>query len=196
MKAPVIYRARFVYEPTPNFKLLWNALPWEHRDGAPRRECWFNSYGQPYTYGTGEYARTYVAHDLSPTAEKSGWLVWEVLNRLNGMFDDNFDCCFVNGYEHGRQHLGWHSDDSPEMDMDHPIAVVSLGAEREIWFRERPNMLSGDGLDDIHKMPLANGSVLLMKAGMQRDWQHRIPKSPRGEDCPPRLSLTFRRLVR
>jgi len=34
-----------------------------------------------------------------------------------------------------------------------------------------------------------------MHAGMQRDWQHRIPKSSNA-DCGPRISLTYRKLVR
>ena len=36
-----------------------------------------------------------------------------------------YNVCFLNRYDDQRNHLGWHADDSPEMDHDHPIAVVS-----------------------------------------------------------------------
>lgn len=203
-KAPVTYKARFVYQPSNVFAFLWRQVPWEKREDAPRREAWFNPYGEPYTYGSGDHARTYEAHDLNPNVSNAGWIISEVMDRLNKEFDANFDCCFVNGYEHGRQHLGWHSDDSPEMDMDHPIATVSLGVPREIWFRLKPveGRLDAPGRttaltnNTVDKLTLANGSVALMHAGMQRHWQHRIPKDHKGEDCGPRISLTYRRLVR
>lgn len=191
MIAPVTYIPRFVQQGADFlFRVSWSSLPWEQREGAPRRECWFNPYGMPYTYGSGEHARTYQAHPLND-GNGPQWLAWEIMQRLNAETDASYDCCFVNGYENGRQHLGWHSDDSPEMDMDHPIATVSLGAEREIWFRRK-----GDSTGSaVEKLMLGNGSAAIMAAGMQRDWQHRIPKSDRA-DCGPRISFTFRKLVR
>lgn len=202
--APVTYDAAFLIEHQRDeyFRLLWEGLPWENREGAPRRECWFNPYGMPYTYGSGEHARTYQAHELFGWSGEPNSLVWGIMTHINNDHGTAFDCCFVNGYAHGRQHLGWHADDSPEMDMDHPIAVVSLGSEREIWFRQKPsnNALAGD-MEHSEPAPhetqlLGHGSLLLMHAGMQREWQHRIPKSPMGDACGPRLSLTFRKLVR
>lgn len=189
MKAPVTYEADLVKAGKWLFNLLWDIMPWEQRDGAPRREAWFNPYGEPYTYGSGEHARTYEAHDLH-AEQGPGWFIHQVMNALNEQ-GTSYDCCFVNGYKHGRDHLGWHSDDSPEMDMDHPIATVSLGAEREIWFRRKDDA-SGQ---NVEKLMLGDGSVAIMGAGMQRDWQHRIPKSS-DVNCGPRISLTYRRLVR
>lgn len=178
-KPPITYFQGFIHPE--HFFPLWEYLPWEKREGAPRRECWMNDYDLPYTYGSGVHARTY-----QPMPQ------WHpFIDMLRGILNEpanhNFDCCFVNGYEDERQSLGWHADDSPEMDHDHPIAVVSFGAERDIMFREAPRGVS-------HRHLLENGSLLLMHAGMQRDWQHRIPKA--GHKCGPRLSLTFRKLVR
>ena len=190
MSALTTYIEDYVGAPDEMFTALWQLLPWEHRDGAPRRECWFNPYGLEYTYGSGEFARTYQAHDLTENDTLAQCLITSFKTRLNTGHNTSFDCCFVNGYEHGRQHLGWHADDSPEMDMNHPIAVVSLGAAREIWFRHKDDR-SGE---NVSKRMLGNGSLLLMHSGMQRDWQHRIPKSS-VQDCGPRLSLTFRKLV-
>ena len=201
MLAPVTYIPDLVYKPVAAMDLLWSELPWENREGAPRRECWFNPYGQPYTYGSGEFARTYEAHSLdvefSTKETPASGMIAAIMVKLNERTGANYDCCFVNGYAHGRQHLGWHADDSPEMDQDHPIATVSLGAAREIWFR------AWDGPEDQwldaskhEKLLLESGSAAIMHAGMQRDWQHRIPKSPLGDACPPRISLTYRKLVR
>jgi alkylated DNA repair dioxygenase AlkB len=202
MNAPITYDRAFVGTPERDafFEHMWSDLPWENREGAPRRECWFNPYGLAYTYGSGEHARTYQAHSFNESYVAQS--VWSILRGLNGIYRSEYDCCFVNGYAHGRQHLGWHADDSPEMDLDHPIAVVSLGAERDIWFRRKPEVAEdvnrwpeGGGPDPVGKQLLGHGSALIMHAGMQRTWQHRIPKSPNA-DCGPRLSLTFRRLVR
>ncbi len=192
MPAPVTYIPNFIASGQDFLMdLSWRLLPWEQRDGAPRRECWFNPYGLDYTYGSGEYARTYKSHDLR--GEGPAWLVNVILQQLNASTGASYDCCFVNGYEHGRQHLGWHADDSPEMDDNHPIATVSLGAEREIWFRQTPTSQNANILS-TEKLLLANGSAAIMHAGMQRSWQHRIPKSPVAE-CGPRISFTCRKLV-
>jgi alkylated DNA repair dioxygenase AlkB len=69
------------------------------------------------------------------------------------------------------------------MDDKRPIATISLGVEREIWFR--PNNST-----DITKVLLGNGSLCLMLPGMQETHQHRIPKAP--FHCGERISLTFR----
>lgn len=190
-KAPVTYIPNVVGMPAMTFNYLWEHTPWEQREGAPRREAWFNPYGQPYTYGSGDHARTYEAHPLTALAPDAAGGIYRIMCSLNQATGASYDCCFVNGYEHGRQHLGWHSDDSPEMDANHPIATVSLGAEREIWFRP----IGDQSGANVEKMMLASGSAAIMGAGMQQGWQHRIPKSSR-VDCGPRLSLTYRRLVR
>jgi alkylated DNA repair dioxygenase AlkB len=125
-----------------------------------------------------------------------------------------FDVVFLNGYKDGSDHLGWHSDDSEEMDDMRPIAIVTLGQAREIWFRERPiTKLLGNGtisLDsgppkratnvtvtsqpEVEKLTLEHGSLCLMAAGMQDTHQHRIPKAA-FQPCGPRISLTFRGLA-
>lgn len=191
MKAPVTYIEGLVKEPSVVMNWLWTDLPWENREGAPRRECWFNLSGAPYTYGSGEHARTYQAHPLDGD-RTDAWMIEQIRLDLSTQTGASYNCCFVNGYAHGRQHLGWHADDSPEMDMDHPIATVSLGAEQEIWFRKR----SGDGgFTNQESLTLAPGSAAIMAAGIQRIWQHRIPKSPLGDACGARISLTYRMLV-
>src|SRR5262249_3664707 len=119
---------------------------------------------------------------------------------LEAFLDTQFDVCFLNRYHNQSDQLGWHSDDSPEMDDERPIVTVSLGVEREIWFRPIPIAPPPDKMLthlDIHrtvqKQKLGHGSILVMKPGMQDAWQHRIPKA--SFTCGERISLTFRGYV-
>ena len=162
------------------YNRLLNELDWYHADEAvPRKEYYVNDYGYDYTYGTGEWARTYSS---MPTHE----VIESIRVKLEEWLDVKFDVVFLNLYENKRNHLGWHADDSPEMSHEHPIVTVSLGAEREIWFRE-------NGSKEVEKVLLENGSACAMIAGMQKTHQHRIPKC--SYECGTRISLTFRKYV-
>lgn len=155
----------------------WNAFPWEDR-GAPRRECFFSSIGDPYTYGSGAGKRTYYPKEAP-----------EIMEALTKAAEEacgtRFELCFANGYAGPREHLGWHADNSPEIDDDRPIAVMSLGAEREIWTRP----IEGAN-EEVEKIMLPSGSLFVMKPGMQKTYFHRIPKHP--AECGFRVSLTWR----
>ena len=95
--------------------------------------------------------------------------------------------------------------DSPEMDHARPVVTVSFGAAREIWMRctDQAALARAVGrryvpgvktTAEVFRQVLAPGSALVMLPGMQRTWQHRIPKHDR--PCGPRISLTFRGYVR
>jgi alkylated DNA repair dioxygenase AlkB len=159
--------------------ILWNQIPWVRF--GPRNECWMNDFGLDYTYGTENTGRTYSANPMSP-------FVKSVLETVNILCESDLDVCFINGYQDARDGLGWHSDDSPEVSNDHPIAVVSFGAEREIWWRKIGE--KGE-VPPENRQLLANRSLFIMPAGFQTWGQHRIPKHP--EECGPRISLTFRK---
>ena len=161
---------------------LWDELDWVKREDAPRFECWMNDINRPYTYGRGNGERTYDARPYSISTEI-------IRTALNIVFCDDFNCCFVNGYPDETYHLGWHSDNSPEMDNNHPIAVVSFGAEREIYTRE----IGSKGADAITKTLLNDGSLFYMKEGMQLTHEHKIPKH--SGKCDKRVSLTFRKIL-
>lgn len=157
---------------------LWNELPWIQHDDAPRRECWMNDFGLPYTYGRDAGRRTYDPAPWHPIVE-------EIRQKLFGLLSVHFDGCFINGYADESQALGWHSDDSPEIDPARPIAIVSLGAERLISFR--PAGVKGD---PTHQVSMPSGSLVMMHAFSQQTWAHKIPKHDR--PCGRRISLTYR----
>jgi alkylated DNA repair dioxygenase AlkB len=161
--------------------MLINDLEWERRDDAPRYEYYCNDFPDPYTYGQGRGRRTYHPRPYHPAI----LAVRKQLEAQMSIFGVVFEACFVNRYLNQSDHLGWHADDSPEMDNDRPIATVSFGAERESWFR-----LRGPGSTPIEKLTLGHGSACVMQPGMQKEWLHRIPKA--GFQCGERVSLTFR----
>lgn len=157
------------------------SLDWEERTNA-RREKYFATQYIPYTYGTGEYARTYMPEPMDENVKYIGHKICEQLLNL-----PDFELCFLNYYENEKQALGWHSDDGEIMDHTRPIVVVSFGAEREIWTKP-----IGAGPEKIEKILLGNGSVFVMEAGMQYTHVHKIPKH--SAPCGPRVSLTYRGL--
>jgi alkylated DNA repair dioxygenase AlkB len=179
-QAPIIYIPNFVVDPDAAFRQLWDELAWERRGNTPRREYYSNDVPQPYVYGRGEFARQYDPQPWHPVMR-------QLQSQLSAEVGASLEVCFLNGYEHQRDQLGWHADDSPEMDDARPIGIISLGAEREIWFAPKDNR------DDVTRLKLQHGSLCLMSAGMQDTHVHRIPKA--GFECGPRISLTYRGFV-
>lgn len=177
-KAPVTVIDNFTED---YFDYLWENIPFVRRDNTPRMECWMNDYNVEYTYGSGRGVRTYDPDPYDP-------IVLEIRDKIRNETGAYVDACFINGYINERDHLGWHADDSEEINNYVPIGVISYGAEREIWFR--PKGASGSHTDSVLLKP---GSLLLMGAGMQETWEHRIPKH--SASCGPRISLTYRGLV-
>lgn len=168
------------------FEVLDGELPWHRVGDRPRDEVYFNDAPAPYTYGSGRGRTTY--------APLTTWhsMVLRIRQQLEA---DLFklcgkrwimDACFLNRYRDGKDHLGWHADDSPEMDPDRPVVSVSLGARRELWVRPWQAGVPAE----VQVFELVHGDALVMLPGMQRSWQHRVPKADR--PVGPRISLTFR----
>ena len=205
---PIEYVPAWVTDPNTVAETLWNDLHWVRLDKSPRNEYYWAKNHSPSTYGANGHYRTYQPQPSHPVIDA-------ILAKLSEDFHIDFDVCFLNGYRNQFDHLGWHADDSPELDDNKPIAIISLGAEREIWFRPNTLVIESLIMQDISPVPiipitelnarraeynqpakllLQNGSLCLMQAGMQDTHQHRIPKCDRV--CGKRISLTFRCLVK
>lgn len=166
-----------------DFESISRAHSWINRDGAPRDECFMSTrLNESYTYGSGRGVRTYWPVAYTP-------LVEEIRLRVKEVTGIDYEACFSNLYSDEIKHLGWHADDSPSIDHTCGIAVLSFGAEREIWFRKNGTK----GVEAISKLSLPHGSLLMMPPGFQQTHQHRIPKH--GAHSDPRISLTFRKLI-
>ena len=149
-----------------------------------------------YTYGRDRGRRTYTPQ---PWSEE----LLQVRHLLHEAGHGPFETVFCNLYLGPRDWLGWHADDSPEMDDNRPIAVVTFGAPRYLQFRPKYQENSNPESVSFYPVPrnspathqilLESGSLLLMPAHMQRHYEHRIPK--KGEGCGERISLTYRGYV-
>ena len=169
-----------------------------------RMEYFMSDVLRSYSYGKDQHAKAYESKPFTPEVQA-------VLDKLNApqpvphcpmcfgsgrheigecscVTACDYNVCFLNRYDDHWNQLGWHSDDSPTMDTEHPIAVVSFGAEREIWWRE----IGFKGtIPKEQRQLLKSGSLFVMPAHFQEHYQHRIPKNDRA--CSVRVSLTFRR---
>lgn len=184
------------------FSKLTNEVPWKRVESTPRMEAFYSKLGKPYTYGSNGFERTYTPESWCANS------VDTINNIIDYVYETDFELCFLNRYLNQQDHLGWHADDSPEIDINRPIAVVSLGVEREIWFKPQYchvchstekeltfaaricSVHPGKFTPNVEKQLLGHGSLLIMPAGYQQTHYHRIPKSDRkhGE----RISLTYR----
>jgi alkylated DNA repair dioxygenase AlkB len=162
---------------------LKNNLEWLKATDA-RYEYFMSKEEISYTYGSGNGVRTY-------TSKPFDFVVGGIMEKLNKDFNTDFDICFLNRYDNEKMWLGWHADDSPEIDPSHPIAVISFGAEREIWIKEIG--FKGE-VPKENRYMLNNGSLFLMPAGFQSTHLHKIPKWH--IPCSTRISLTYRKYVK
>jgi len=175
LKAPVIYVAHFLDDPDAIYAEMVK-LPWTRRPGfmghlVPRDEVWIAPYDYRYS------RRLYPAYD--------GWTpellaIKAKVEKLTGV---KYDSVLCNFYRTGKDSVAFHCDCEDEMSSDHPIASVTLGAERVFQMRSK------DGKHN-EKVTLANGSALVMGAGMQEKWEHAVPKT--AKDIGGRINLTFR----
>lgn len=177
------------YAQTDLFEALAAEVPWVNRQ-SPRDECFMAGPAAPrvYSYGNDNNARTerhtYHAVDMHPG-------VLALMEKLNRDFNCTYNVCVLNSYADQSQHLGWHSDNSPEQDLQHPIAVVAFGATREIWVK--PFGASG-AVPPEDRYAMTPGALFIMPGGFQDTHLHRIPKHSAA--CGRRISLTYRKLVR
>lgn len=115
-------------------------------------------------------------------------LVADLRERIAAATGATFNSVLLNLYRDGRDSMGFHADDEPELGPEPVIASLSLGAERPLHFRPRRNRE-----EPTRRFPLADGSLLLMRGATQAHWHHAIPKTRR--PIGPRLNLTFRRIL-
>lgn len=139
----------------------------------PRLACWY-----------GDHAYSYSGIRLEPRA----WTDRLRCLRERCSVDSGveFNSCLVNLYRDGRDSMGWHADDEPELGREPVIASLSLGDTRVFRMRHKETKT-------VVEIPLEHGSLLVMSGLMQQCWVHEIPKTkkPVGQ----RINLTFRVIV-
>ena len=136
----------------------------------PRLTAWY-----------GDTSYTYSGLRLEPLPWTA--LLLEIRAAVEAACGQRFNSVLLNRYRNERDSMGMHSDDEPELGKDPVIASLSYGAMRTFILRHR-------GDKRTVRLPLEDGSLLLMSGKLQKNWLHGINKStrPLGE----RLNLTFR----
>jgi len=143
---------------------------------SPRLSCWIGDPGCGYRYSGMRFEPRPWPAALLPVRER--------LERASGA---EFNSVLANLYRDGRDSMGWHSDDEPELGPAPAIASISLGATRQFVLKHRREP------DRKLVLELGHGSLLLMSGATQRNYKHALPRTakPVGE----RINLTFRRVV-
>ncbi|MDB4926623.1 alpha-ketoglutarate-dependent dioxygenase AlkB [Mucilaginibacter sp.] len=96
----------------------------------------------------------------------------------------SFNSVLLNYYRDGNDSVAWHSDKENVLGKRPVIASVTFGQVRSFDIRRKTDH------KEIYSVRLEHGSFLLMKAGLQEAFEHRIAKSTR--PMKPRINLTFR----
>lgn len=146
------------------------------RRRVPRLVAWHGDPGARYVYsGTDHVPRPWTVE------------LARLRRRVSALTGVDFNAVLLNLYRDGRDGMGWHADDEPELGRNPVIASVSLGAVRRFCLRHRRRKDLRLDLD------LPHGSLLCMSGPTQHHWVHALPKTrrPVGE----RINLTLRRVA-
>lgn len=165
------------------FATLRDAVPWEvHRirlfgreHASPRLSCWIGDPAAVYRYSGTRFAPHPWLPDLAALRE-----------RLCAELGAPFNSVLANLYRDGRDAMGWHSDDEPELGPAPVIASVSLGAPRRFVLKHRRDPALR------HALVLEPGSLLVMAGATQRHWKHALPRT--AKPVGARINLTFRQV--
>lgn len=98
-----------------------------------------------------------------------------------------FNSVLLNYYRDGNDSVAWHSDKENVLGKRPVIASVSFGQVRSFDIRSKADHSAQ------YSVRLEHGSFLLMKAGLQQAFEHRIAKSAKAMKA--RVNLTFRIVI-
>jgi len=162
---------------------LREGIAWEnHRirlfgreHASPRLSCWIGDPGTAYRYSGALFVPRPWPSLLEPLRE-----------RLCAELGVGFNSVLANLYRDGRDCMGWHSDDEPELGEAPVIASLSLGATRRFVLKHRRDPERKLALE------LPHGSLLVMAGATQRNYRHALPRT--AKVASERINLTFRRI--
>lgn len=161
--------------------VLTNTLEWRQDSitlfgkshPIPRLQCFIAQQGVRYRYS-------------NLTMEGCGFprALELIKQKIESTTNHSFNAVLCNLYRDGHDSMGWHSDDETELGEDPVIASLSLGSQRTFRFRAFKHK------KETVDFELSHGSLLIMHAGVQKEWEHSVPRRLRVKQ--PRINLTFR----
>lgn len=167
----VVFIENFIDNAKELFELIETTTHWDTRLSARKTA----SFGIAYEYSNLSYEQTPMPDWALP-----------LLDKIHAQFGFMPNNCLINYYQNGQNKMGFHSDDITQMHPNTGVAIISLGAEREIVYRQK------DDKTNEHRYLLTQGSLLYMDNKVQQDWLHAILPD---QTTTPRISLTFRKLL-
>ncbi|MBW8686195.1 alpha-ketoglutarate-dependent dioxygenase AlkB family protein [Chitinophaga rhizophila] len=138
----------------------------------PRLMAWYGDAGSSYSFSGSTYAPLPWTDELL-----------QIRAQIIPLAGVDFNSVLLNRYRNGKDSMGWHADDEPELGVNPVIASVNLGAPRRFMLR---HVKEGDKFE----LSLEHGSLLIMKGALQHHWQHQVPKTTKVS--AERINLTFR----
>ena len=108
----------------------------------------------------------------------------DVKVRVEDVLNARFNGVSVQYYRDGSDSVAWHSDHTEDLIERPYVALVSLGAVREMQIRSKGKPRRAFSID------LEPGSLLVMGGLAQEQWEHHIPKVSR--PIAPRISIALR----
>lgn len=117
------------------------------------------------------------------------WLpeLYQIKERIAQFTCVSFQGVLLNYYRDGNDSVAWHADKDTLPGVKTDIASVSIGQERNFDFRSKADHKRQ------YSIKLEHGSLLLMKADLQKYWEHRIAKS--SMPMKTRINMTFRKVL-
>jgi alkylated DNA repair dioxygenase AlkB len=176
----LLYDAEFLpkTEADALFAHLFDSTPWKQEGNPgrkfPRLTAWFADEGVNYSYSG-------VTHQAVPWTPE----LLTVKTRAEAAANTTWNSLLLNLYRDGRDSIGFHADDEPELGTNPIIGSISLGAERRFILK---HPASGEKIE----FQLPHGSLLVMGGTSQHHWRHGVPKTKK--PVGPRINLTFRRI--
>lgn len=164
-------------------KLLLNEVEWTQPTlkifgrtvQQPRLSAWYADNKIPYTYSRfTQYGLPWKSNIL------------KVKEKTQKITRFNFNSALLNYYRDGRDSMGWHSDNEPELGESPIVASISFGEARMFNLKNRADKTLKKSIQ------LDHGSILLMSGDTQNNWLHQISKS--AKNMGPRINITFRRV--
>ncbi len=149
---------------------------------------------------TGEYAKVPGVYSYSGIQRKVTGEWPSVLVALTEIAKSkcpagtDFDTALINLYRNGHDSLSYHADADG---IEYPIASYTFYPEdTNATTDEEPRdfLIKDNATAEIHRCPLANRSLIIMKPGMQSAFKHSVPERKRFKR--PRINVTLRNWVR
>lgn len=168
----------------PSFSLddIISSLDFTHTfSHSSRKSIFFGT--QPYSYNGGSHL---------PLSFSDNLFVQEMFIFVSNAFPYLFlNSCLINYYPNSFSTIPFHADDEDCIDYDSFIVTISLGANRNLLFKNKESRCAQK---IFCKTELSHGSIVLFSRKSQDYFVHGILPEPDNVSPLPRVSATFRKL--